>query len=266
MLARCVKLIGNMALEFTGKSFAISAAGLAGVADTLGVKAPEIWTVFSVETKGCGFLPDRRPLILFERHIFSRLTKGAHDICDVSNPQAGGYGATGANQYARLAQAIALDRDAALQSASWGLGQIMGMNYKMLGFNGVEDMVAAMCDTEDAQLLGFAAFLKSAKLDSALRSHDWTALARGYNGPNYAINQYDTKLNAAYQKYSTGTLPNLDARTAQLYLTYAGFNPGPVDGMPGSKTQAALQKFQQQRGLPVTGAVDAATLSALAPA
>jgi hypothetical protein len=39
----------------------------------------EIWAVFSVETSGCGFLTDRRPKILFERHIFSHLTNGRYD-------------------------------------------------------------------------------------------------------------------------------------------------------------------------------------------
>jgi N-acetylmuramidase/Putative peptidoglycan binding domain len=255
-----------MPLEFTGKSSAITSDGLANVADTLGVQAPEIWTVFSVETKGCGFLPDRRPPILLERHIFSRLTNRQFDVRDCSNPAPGGYGASGAAQYDRLAQAIALHRDAALQSCSWGLGQIMGQNYPMLGFAGVEEMVTAMCDTEDAQLLAFAAFVKSSALDVALRAHDWTKLARGYNGPNYAINQYDVKLGAAYQKFSNGALPDLTSRTAQLYLTYAGFNPGPVDGLPGALTQAALRQFQQKNGLPATGTLDDATRAALQPA
>jgi hypothetical protein len=256
----------TMALEFTGKSTALTSAGLANVASILGVEAPEIWTVFSVETKGCGFLANRRPPILFERHIFSRLTNRAHDTCDCSNPEAGGYAAAGAPQYDRLAQAIALNRDAALQSSSWGLGQIMGMNYRMAGFPGAAGMVEAMCDSEDAQLLAFAAFLQSSRLDAALRKHDWAAFARGYNGPDYAINQYDVKLAAAYRKYSAGALPDLGARTAQLYLSYAGFDPGPVDGSPGPLTQAALRRFQQQRGLLATGTVDDETLAALQPA
>jgi hypothetical protein len=35
--------------------------------------------------------------------------------------------------YPRLAQAIAIDRPAALRSASWGLGQIMGFNHELAG-------------------------------------------------------------------------------------------------------------------------------------
>lgn len=255
-----------MAPEFAGKSIAITPDGFAAVANDLGVKAPEIWTVFAVETSGCGFLPDRRPPILYERHIFSRLTGGQFDDGDISSPGPGGYGPSGAAQYDRLARAIAFNRDAALQSASWGLGQIMGMNFGLAGFGGVEDMVSAMCDSEDSQLLAFAAFLKSSKLDTALQIHDWTTLARGYNGPNYAENHYDTNLRGEFQKFSTGALPDLATRAAQLYLTFRGFHPGPVDGIAGSLTADALRQFQQANGLPVTGLADDATIAALAPA
>jgi hypothetical protein len=255
-----------MPLEFTGKSLAITSGGLAVASNNLGVQAPEIWTVFAVETSGCGFLPDRRPPILYERHIFSRLTDGRFDDGDISDPNPGGYGPSGAPQYNRLARAIALDRNAALQSASWGLAQIMGMNFRLAGFDSVEEMVAALCDAEDSQLLAFAAFLKSSKLDSSLQTHDWTSLARGYNGPNFAVNQYDVKLGNQFQKFSAGPLPDLTTRAAQLYLTFRGFDPGPVDGVAGSRTRDALNRFQQANGLPVTGLADPATLARLAPA
>src|SRR5260221_2329921 len=117
-----------MPLEFIGKSLALSKEGLAAAAQSLSVKAPEIWAVMAVEASGCGFLPDRRAVILFERHIFHRLTGGRFDDGAISDPAPGGYGAGGAHQYDRLSRAIAKDRRAALQSASWGLGQIMGEN------------------------------------------------------------------------------------------------------------------------------------------
>src|SRR5579863_8648187 len=146
-------------MDFQGTSLALTADGLAAATGRLSVGAAEIWTVLAVETRGCGFLADRRPPILFERHIFSRLTNRQFDISDVSNPQAGGYGASGANQYLRLANAIQLNRTAALQSASWGLAQIMGMNFASAGFGDVETMVSAVSDSEDAQLDSFARFL-----------------------------------------------------------------------------------------------------------
>src|SRR5437762_3267032 len=145
-------------LEFQGPAIALSSDGMAIVAEALHVRNPEIWAVLAVETSSCGYLPDRRPQILFERHIFHRLTNGKYDDGDTSDPTPGGYGARGAPQYDRLNRAILKDRAAAVQSASWGLGQIMGMNFEKAGFQDVEDMVAAMSDSEDRQLMAMANF------------------------------------------------------------------------------------------------------------
>ena len=252
-----------MASEFVGNSTALSEAGLAEATRRLAVGAAEIWAVLDVETSGCGFLPDRRPLILFERHVFWRLTGGRFGISDVSNPDPGGYGAGGAHQYDRLQNAMALDRTAALQSASWGLPQIMGENAALVGFGDIESMVESMCDSEDDQLAAFVEFLQANDLDRFLQAHQWKPFAKVYNGPDFAKNQYDIKLAAAFAKNSAGPLPDLDVRAAQLYLTYAGFQPGPVDGIMGNKTRNALTAFQKQQGLPVTGAADSATMAAL---
>ena len=250
--------------EFQGTSLALTAAGFAAAMDSLSTGAPELWTVLTVETGACGFLPDRRPPILFERHIFSRLTNSRFDTCDVSAPTPGGYGADGAHQYDRLADAIGMDRPSALQSASWGMAQIMGENFAQAGFSDVESMVSAFSASEDAQLLGFVAFLKANRLDGYLQTHNWPSLARGYNGPNYAANQYDTKLAAAYQKFSAGSLPDVTVRAVQLYLTFAGFDTGGVDGIMGSHTQAALAAYQRQHGMPLSNSIDDATVAALA--
>ncbi len=40
-------------------------------------------------------------------------------------------------------------------------------------------------------------------------------------------------------------------RKVQKALIDKGFNPGPVDGRGGSRTAAALNKFQKQNGIPV---------------
>src|SRR5215469_13211894 len=167
-------------LDFKGNGTPLSSDGFAAVANNLNVSAPEIWTIMAVETSGCGYLPDRRPQILFERHIFHKLTKGQYDDGDISDPTPGGYGPRGAAQYDRLARAIDKDRGAALQSASWGLGQIMGMNFGNAGFANVEDMVAAMVDSEDQQLLAMGNFLTKTGLAAALQAHNWAGFARGY--------------------------------------------------------------------------------------
>ena len=251
-------------LPFQGAGRPLSIAGLADIGQKLGVRAVEIWTVLAVETSGCGYMPDRRPEILYERHIFHRLTKGKYDDGDISAPSAGGYGESEANQYDRLALAIAKNRSAALQSCSWGISQLMGENYALAGFSDVEAMVAAMSESEDHQLAAMGNFLVGSRLDIPLQAHDWASFARGYNGPNYAIHRYDIRLNAEFQKYSAEGLPDLKVRAAQLYLTYLHFQPGPVDGIAGKRTSSALADFQTQHGLTKTSISDPETIAQLA--
>jgi hypothetical protein len=250
---------------FAGAAEPLDQLGLTAVTELLGVGASEVWAVLTVETRGFGFLPDRRPAILFERHIFSRETEGRFDALapDISSPQPGGYGGLGAPQYDRLARGITLDRVAALRSASWGTGQVMGFNAADAGFIDVEDMVAQMVASEDAQLAGMARWVLAARLHLALRAHDWAGFARGYNGPAYAQNRYDVRLAGAHAKLAAGPLPDLAVRAVQAYLTYLGYDPGPVDGLMGRLTRSALGEFQTARGLPVSDNVDAALLATL---
>jgi hypothetical protein len=253
-------------LEFRGNATALSADGLAGVAGQLGVGAAEFWTVVGVETSGCGFIADGRPTILYERHIFSRLTNHKFDDGDICDSTPGGYGPLGDHQYDRLQRAIAKDRTAALMSASWGIGQVMGENCKMAGFADVEAMVAAMSDSEDKQAAAMANFLIAKGLQNALRVHDWTSFASGYNGPNFTINRYDVLLNAEFQKCQAGVMPDLNTRATQLYLAYLGFHPGPVDGLGGQRTMAAMADCQRQNGIQLGNSIDGQVVAALSSA
>lgn len=250
--------------EFAATGTPLSQQGFADARSGLGVGAAELWAVLHVETSGCGFLPDRRPKILFERHLFSRLTGGQFDDedPDVSDPSPGGYGPGGAHQYDRLAAAIQLDRAAALLSASWGLGQVLGRNFATAGFADVEAMVAAMVGGEDAQLKAMANFISANGIDHSLAAHDWQGFARRYNGPNFAANNYDGLLSDAFHRYSMA-LPDLGVRQAQVLLTYKGFSPGTIDGLSGSHTTAAINAFQRSIGRPETGQIDAQLIADL---
>jgi len=254
-----------MAREFEGQGLPIDPQGVQEAVDILGSGAAELWAVIRVETSGCGFLPDRRPKILFERHVFSAKTRHRYDAKypDISNPRPGGYGAGGAAQYDRLMRAAALNRHAALLSASWGIGQVMGYNARIVGYRRVEDMVYDMCATENAQIRAMARFIKANRLDGALRTHDWPRFAAGYNGPNFRINSYDTRLAAACEYLARGGLPDVTVRAAQVYLTYLGYDPQGIDGVMGRLTRAAMNDFQEKNDLPVTMFVDEPTFDAL---
>src|SRR5437868_4453973 len=118
-----------MALEFSGPATPMTDAAVEAAAQEIGCPVAAVHAVLDVESRG-GFLPDGRPKILFERAYFCRVTGGKYNQSDpdISAPTWGGYRG-GAAEYDRLEEAIGLDREAALKSASWGAFQIMGNNF-----------------------------------------------------------------------------------------------------------------------------------------
>jgi hypothetical protein len=250
--------------KYVGSAEPLTRQGFREVITDLGVGVPELLAVLAVESKTCGFLPDRRPIILFERHVFHQRTRGrfSQSHPDISNPQPGGYAGL-AREYARLERATRLDRSAALMSASWGAGQIMGFNHEAAGFADVETMVAAMQASEDAQLAAVAAFVRSQKLTPLLRARDWASFARRYNGPAYARNKYDVRLAGAYKQYAAGVIPNVEVRRAQLYLTYLGYAPGAIDGLHGKLSRSAVVRFREEHQIESSDRVDKALLEGL---
>jgi hypothetical protein len=184
-------------------------------AGRLGCSVAAVKAVAEVESAGRGFLLDGRPTILYEAHIFDRLTKGqfrgAVDRFGVSLSvpmwDRKLYGASGAHQYLRLEDAMALDERAAVFATSWGMFQIMGFNFAALGYPDVDTFreVIEAKDTAAEQLEMFIQFILVNGLDDELRELRWTDFARGYNGPAYAANQYDIKMSAAYAKHRSFT-------------------------------------------------------------
>ena len=107
-------------------------------ADAIGCEVAVIKAIAEVESRGDGFDDQGRPVVLFERHWFRRLTKNRFNkYPDISNIRSGGYTR---NEWKRLEKAMKLDLEAAYQSASWGIFQIMGFNYRSVGYSNVLDL------------------------------------------------------------------------------------------------------------------------------
>lgn len=250
---------------FTGKGAPLSQSGFDAAHAILGGDVASVWSILMVETRGFGFLQDKRPKILFERHIFAKRTTGRFNASnpDISSWTPGGYSPTGSGEYARLARAMVLDRTAALESASWGLGQMMGFNAAKIGYAGAEDMVSHFRDDEDSQLAATASFIAAnPPLEDAFRNRNWQRVAFFYNGQNYAKNSYDTKLANSHAAFLTQQ-PALDLRAAQVRLNYLGFDTKGVDGMMGSYTTSAFRAFQRKQGLMASGTLDPETAAEL---
>lgn len=259
-----------MALEFAGPATPMTESDIAAAARSIGCSSAIIKAVIAVESRG-GFLPDLRPRILFERHYFSRLTARRHDGShpDIAQPKPGGY-AGGAREYDRLTRAITLDRDAALRSASWGAFQIMGDNCRLCGFAGVEAFVEAMVSGEPAQLRAFIAFLKSTGLDRALVQRDWVAFAKGYNGPGYRKNRYDTRLAEAYRQQVGAFCPGGTKRPllrrgdqGQSVADLQACLDIAADGIFGRQTERSVMDWQRSHDLVADGIVGTRTWASL---
>lgn len=119
-----------------------------------------------------------------------------------------------------------------------------------------------MVESEGGQLNAFVGFIKGRRLDDDLRSHDWAAFARGYNGSGYKENAYDQKMADAWAKHANGDW--LSDREVQAALNRAGADPAlVVDGAAGAKTRKAIRVFQKTNGLAVNGRITPRLIQAL---
>ncbi len=178
--------------------------------------------VIKVESRGRGFDRDKKMVILFEGHIFwkelvkigldpNSIVDGNEDII-YKKPDYRYYNRP---QYPRLEKAEAIDEVAALNSASYGMFQVMGFNSELAGFSDVLEMVNVLGESEKNQLEAFISFLKNTACYEDLKAKDWASFARHYNGSMYARNQYDIKLEKAYNnsKLTKGVATPMDEET-----------------------------------------------------
>lgn len=233
-----------------------------------------LMAVVDVESGGVAFWNidgTDHPVIRFEGHYFyarlkgDKLNKAIKE--GLASKKAGGVAnpLQGAARYELLGRAELLDKEAAYESTSWGLGQVMGANYSDLGYEDVFDLVSH-AQTLDGQVDMIIRFLKVHNLITVLQKKNWTKFASGYNGANYKANKYNTKLAAAYKKYSTAvdqTAPQDDIALVQRMLNTVGNYKLDQDGQLGPATRTALRDFQLKNNLAVDGLYGPLTREAL---
>ena len=173
------------------------------VAEALGVEVAAIRAVVEIETgrTRAGFHAPDKPIINYDPALFRRAAakRGINLAAHASSPalkpvNISKYGSQQAAQQARLDAAMAIDSIAAIESTFWGMFQIGGAPSR-------EEFVALMSRSEYDQLRLFADYLHNAGLVKYLKTKNWAAFARIYNGPSYAQRGYHTRLAAAYRKF-----------------------------------------------------------------
>lgn len=107
-----------------------------------------------------------------------------------------------AQEWVAFNDAFAKNPNAAMESTSVGMMQVMGFHWKKLGFDSVGEMWDYAKESESNQLRLGLLFIKSnKKMFDALVKGVWKVFAYYYNGENYWILQYDIKLAKAEKKY-----------------------------------------------------------------
>jgi hypothetical protein len=249
-------------------------ADIRDAAVALNCDVASVEAVLDVEAAGVGFLSDGRPKVLFEAHWFSRLTDGAFDASHphLSSPQwdASLYRG-GAAEHDRLTAALELDAVAALSATSWGLFQILGVNYDLCGFESVDAFAADHKRGERRHLMAFVAYCRARGLDRYLAEHDWEAFARAYNGPAFARHGYRERLADAHARRAAGRREGAAAWGPVLSRGSGGAAVRrlqaaldlPVDGIFRGRTAEAVAEFQAENALTPDGVVGPRTWAAL---
>jgi len=168
--------------------------------------------IIKVESGGFGFAEDGKIIIQFEPSWFKR--KAAKEYADYlklktykSKVPIMNYWDTALNkavsnqrnEWFAFNAAFKINSDAAMQSTSIGMMQIMGFHYAELGFKTVGEMWDFAKLSEKNQIELALRFIRdNASLYKAVKSHDFKEIAFSYNGKNYPKFNYDKRLENAF--------------------------------------------------------------------
>ena len=172
---------------------------------TFGFETAVLDAFIEVETGGKGFNTDGKIMIQFEPAWFKKKApyapSGAWSVNKVD---------VQSKEWIAFNDAFKKKPDAAMESTSIGLGQIMGFHWKRLGFKSVGEMWDHAKKSLENQVWQIAKFIDTdKKLKLAILQKDWFTIASIYNGSGflalarkYKREPYNISMEKAYKKYS----------------------------------------------------------------
>ena len=152
------------------------------------------YAVAMVESNGRGYRNNGFPIVRLEKHVFIKYLKKNKATQQLIR-KAENIRGSGWNAYQA---ALKIDSTYAKLSTSFGMFQIMGFNHAVVGYDTVDEFVAAMEESVENQIVAFCIFVMANHLQNAIKNKKFADFATKYNGPNYLMNSYDTKLEDAY--------------------------------------------------------------------
>lgn len=179
-------------------------------AQRIGVEPEALAAFIDVESGGNGFDPTTgKIMIQFEPIWFRKLEPYA---------PSGKWSVNGVDRQAKeweaFNNAFTIKKDSAMMATSIGIGQVLGLHWKRLGYNSVDEMWDDAKRGEDRQIFQMAEYIRTDPvLIDALRRKDWHTVATRYNGARYkemakkwGREPYDISMKKAYEKYKTQKL------------------------------------------------------------
>lgn len=128
--------------------------------------------IFAVESKRAYDPSTGLVIVRFEPKVFLR-SSGRLVSSDHSGQLA---------EWQALEQAYAIDPQAALESASYGLPQVMGFNYRVTQKPDARSMLLAFQRSAREQVAAFFGFVEAKQLVDEARERRFESFARRYNG------------------------------------------------------------------------------------
>ena len=170
-------------------------------------------SIIRIESGGQPFGPNGMPLMRVEAHLLQR---NAHDKASMAkivrvqgpkswqghqyfeNGQWGTYHNDQVLEQKVLALAAIVDTEAAFESTSYGLFQILGMHWKRLNYGSAEEMAKEM-RTLDDQYMSFAIFCATGGCLAALREYRIEDFVAEFNGKGQ-VRRYSNLIKADIQR------------------------------------------------------------------
>jgi len=175
------------------------------IAKEFNLEYATLMAFIEVESGGRGFDKNTGKIIIqFEPAIFRQKVRNAPEGAWCKNKVD-----VQSREWIAFNNAFKLNPNAAMESTSIGIGQVMGFHYKRLGYTSVGEMWDDAKTGLDRQVWQMAKFIATDnRLVNALRLKNWHLVATYYNGAGYrqlaakiGREPYDISMQKAYEKY-----------------------------------------------------------------
>jgi len=192
---------GTISLSILDKSYANNKALIEDFAKKNKIQISKLQAFIKVESGSNPFYSDKHPVVRFECLKFNQISI-KKVTCNTNKYKYGNAEDTGKEAFLK---ALSINRDYAIQTSSFGLGQVMGEWYQLVGYDSLEKYYKAMF-SEQEQYRAFLNFIQNKNGGVILRelqkeNTDWAVVAYNYNGAGYKNNNYDVKLAQAETQF-----------------------------------------------------------------